>query len=59
MHTTQRLEGVENSIRNLVKVAAALNRETTIVCREPINDEVLDVNATIPSEKCQIEDISR
>jgi glycosyltransferase involved in cell wall biosynthesis len=39
--------GVENSVRNLVKVAAALNRETTIVCREPINDEVLDVNATI------------
>ena len=34
--------GVENSIRNLVKVAAANDTQTTIVCRRPINNEVLD-----------------
>jgi 1,2-diacylglycerol 3-alpha-glucosyltransferase len=34
--------GVENSIRNLVKVAAAKNTQTIIVCRRPINNEVLD-----------------
>lgn len=34
--------GVENSIRNLMKVAVAKNIQTTIVCRRPINNEVLD-----------------
>lgn len=38
--------GVENSIRNLVRIAAAKKIETVIVCREPIDKEILDKKAS-------------
>ena len=42
--------GVENSIRNLAKVAVTKDMEATIVCRRPLHDEILDTDASkLPS----------
>lgn len=38
--------GVENSIRNLVRVAAARKVKTVIVCRQPMDKEILDTEAS-------------